>query len=245
MNAWWQPLYDDLLAELLLERADVGETLDCLVRVLRLERGARVLDQCCGIGSLAVPLAARGFRVVGVDQSARYVERAKKDAARAGVEVDLVAADACAFVPKGPVDAAFNWWTSFGYAPDDEGNCAMLRRAFEALVPGGAFALDFMNVPGVYRGFQRSVVTRKAEVVLVRESELDLSRGVMKKRWTYFVPGGERVVHDSAVRLYQPHDLGEMLRSVGFEGIEFFGDVGGEPLALDSPRCIAVARRPA
>jgi SAM-dependent methyltransferase len=244
VDPWWKPLYGDLLAELLLERSDVADTIAFLVRELCLAPGARVLDQCCGIGSLALPLAARGFSVVGVDQSERYVERAKEDAARAGLEVELVHADACAFVPSAPVDAAFNWWTSFGYAPDDDANLEMLRRAFDALAPGGAFALDFMNVPGVYRGLQRSVVTRKAEIVLVRESELDLARGAINKRWTYFLPSGERVIHDSAVRLYQPHDLGAMLTRAGFEGVSFFGDVRGEQLELDSPRCIAVARRP-
>jgi SAM-dependent methyltransferase len=244
MNAWWKPLYDDLLAEMLLERSDVEPTLAFLTGTLGLAPGARVLDQCCGIGSLAVPLAARGFRVVGVEQSQKYVDRARTEAERAGVEIELACADACAWAPGAPVDAAFNWWTSFGYAPDDEANVAMLRRAFEALAPGGAFALDFMNVPGVYRGFQRSVVTRKAEVVLVRESEIDLARGAMDKRWTYFLPSGERVVHSSAVRLYQPHDLAALLARAGFEGVRFFGDVNDEPLALDSPRCIAVARRP-
>jgi SAM-dependent methyltransferase len=243
MEPWCKPLYDDLLAELLLERSDVAETIAFLVEKLDLAPGARVFDQCCGIGSISLPLAARGFAVVGVDQSEGYVARAKKDAASAGLALEIVHADACAFVPRPPVDAAFNWWTSFGYAPNDEANLEMLRRAFEALAPGGAFALDFMNVPGVYRGFQRSVVTRKAEIVLVRESEVDLSRGVMNKRWSYFLPDGERVVKGSAVRLYQPHDLGAMLARAGFERVDFFGSVRGEPLDLDSPRCIAVARR--
>jgi SAM-dependent methyltransferase len=244
MTAWCRSLYDDLLADLLLERSDVAETLDFLVRALGLGRGARVLDQCCGIGSLAVPLAARGFSVVGVDQSERYVARARRDAERAGLDLELVAADACGYVPRAPVDAAFNWWTSFGYAPDDETNLGMLRRAFDALVPGGAFALDFMNVPGVYRDFQRAVVTRKAEVLLVRESEIDLAHGMMNKRWTYLLPGGDRVVHDTSVRLYQPRDLKNMLRQAGFEQVTFVGSVSGEPLEVQSPRCIALARRP-
>jgi SAM-dependent methyltransferase len=240
---WWEPLYDDLLAELLLERADVDPTLDFLWSALDLTRGARVLDQCCGIGSVAIPLAARGARVVGVDQSARYVERARSDASRAGVEVELAAADARTYLPPARVDAAFNWWTSFGYA-DDESNARMLERAWAALVPGGAFALDFMNVAGVLRGFQRSVVDRKHGIVLVRETEVALDAGVMKKRWTYFLEDGRRVEKESAVRLYMPHDLAAMLRAAGFADVVLYGDVNREPLRLDSPRCIAVARRP-
>ena len=72
---WWVSFYDELLAETLLVReseSEVTATLDFLQRTLRLEPGLgqRVLDQCCGIGSLANPLVARGFAVIGVDQAA-------------------------------------------------------------------------------------------------------------------------------------------------------------------------------
>jgi hypothetical protein len=35
-----------------------------------------------------------------------------------------------------------------------------------------------------------------------------------------------------------------MLRAVGFTDVELLGSTAGEPLALDSPRLIALARRP-
>jgi 2-polyprenyl-3-methyl-5-hydroxy-6-metoxy-1,4-benzoquinol methylase len=247
---WWEALYDDLLADVLLERDDAATqaTLAFLQEHLRLEAGMRIFDQCCGIGSLSLPLAARGLSVVGVDQAAAYVERGNDAARTQGLDVHLVAADARAWRAPEPCHAAFNWWTSFGYAADDEDNRRMLERAFESLRPGGRFALDTMNLPGVLRGFQPAVVTRRhtprGEVTLVRETLLDLSEGMMKKTWTYLLPGDRRVEHRSAVRLYLPHTLACMLRDVGFEDIELLGSVRGEPLALESPRCIAVARRP-
>jgi SAM-dependent methyltransferase len=251
-DPWWEPLYDDLLAEVLLVRdaedPETEATLRLLVERLDLAPGARVLDQCSGIGSLAIPLAARGFRVVAVEQCASYVERARVEAARRGVEVELHAADAFTFVPEEKVHGAFNWWTSFGYADDDADNVRMLARAFDALVPGGAFLLDVMNLPGVLRGLRRDDVVRRAtslgDVTLLRETTLDLPRGVMRKRWTYFLPDGRRVEHASRVRLHLPHQIVDMLRSVGFTDVELYGSPRGEPLGLDSPRCIARARRP-
>ncbi len=247
---WWETLYDDWLADQLLARSedDARPDVDFLVRRLDLGPGARVLDQCCGIGSLALPLAARGFDVVGVDQAAGYVARAQRDARARGLHLELVAADARAFVPRAPVNAAFNWWTSFGYADRDEDNVAMLARAFDALVPGGAFALDTMNVPGVLRSFQRDVAVRRTtprgEVLLLRESSVDLARGVMLKRWTYHLDGKQVADHRSRVRLYMPDTIARMLASVGFEAIELLGSTEGEPVGLDSPRLVALARRP-
>jgi SAM-dependent methyltransferase len=247
--SWWAALYDDFLAEQLLVRepGEVESTVAFLFDRLHLSAGSRVLDQCCGIGSVALPLAARGVRVVGVDQAEPYVARATREARERNLPAVFVAADACGFMPGEPVDAAFNWWTSFGYFEDDEANLAMLRRAFDALAPGGLFALDTMNVPGVLRGFQRDVVSRRrtprGEVLLLRESTIDLAAGRLLKRWTYF-SGDRRVVeHASSVKLYMPDVVASMLRRAGFAGVDLLGSLAGEPLALDSPRLIAVARR--
>ena len=252
MTHWWNTLYDDLLADLLLARpeddTEVRATLDFLTTELRLTGTSRVFDQCCGIGSLALPLARRGITVIGVDQATRYVDRATRAANERGVPATFFAGDAFEFVPTERVDAAFNWWTSFGYTLDDDRNAEMLRRAYDSLVPGGRFALDYLNVPGILRGFQRHVVlqrqTSHGEVVLWRDSAIDLARGSMKKKWTYFVPNGERVEHESTVKLYLPDALGALLSRVGFVEVCFFGDVHGGPLDLDSPRCIAIAQRP-
>lgn len=248
---WWTSLYDDLLAEVLLERASEAEmdaTLAFLADKLELRPGATVFDQCSGIGSLALPLAVRGYRVVGVEQSEAYVARARRDAEARDLRCRFLAGDAFAVGPGVPCDAAFNWWTSFGYARDDRRNAEMLARAFEALVPGGLFLLDTLNLPGVLRGFREHVVTRRAtsrgEVVLVRESRLDLGAGALLKHWTYFLPDGRRVEHDSAVRLYLPHTLAELFCGVGFTAVELYGSVAGGRLELDSPRCLVRARRP-
>jgi len=253
---WWHDFHDDLLAQILLERtctAEVDRTLDFVVEALELKPGDRVYDQCCGIGSLSRPLAARGFRVVGCDQAAGYIERARREAELDERRLDLryKAADACAYRPPDAVDGVFNWWTSFGYGESDEVNAKMLACAFDSLRPGGLFLLDTMNAAGVLRHFQPHMFTRReilgGELCLARESSVDLAAGALDKRWTYFLPDGRRVTHSSRVRLYQPHELVRLLRSVGFAEIELFGDIGPKPdvpLTLDTLRCICRARRP-
>jgi SAM-dependent methyltransferase len=252
MATWWENLYDDLLAEVLLHRGSPRETertLDFVVEKLGIVPGMRVLDQCCGIGSLSIPLARRGYDVTGVDLIEGYIGRARKDAEKAQVRVEFYAADATEFTPERPVDGVFNWWTSFGYHPEDEGNARMLRRAHDALRPRGLFLLDFMNVPGVLRGLQKDVVIRRntpqGEVVLHRESTVNLERGTLEKRWMYFLPDGRRKTWPSSVRLYMPHEVAQLLASVGFIDVEMYGDDRGAPLLLDSPRLILRARRPA
>ncbi|MBI3724482.1 class I SAM-dependent methyltransferase [bacterium] len=249
---WWVSLYDELVLEMLIahrDPAEIEQTVAFLEERLAIRAGDLVFDQCSGIGTLGIALAERGARVVGVDQARAYVERARREAEARSLDCAFFQGDAFEAVPARGCGAAFNWATSFGYAPDDRANARMLERALEALAPGGRFALDTMNVAGVLRDFQEHVVTKRetteGELVLSRESKIDLARGVIDKRWTFFLPGGERVERSSSVRLYLPHSLREMLERAGFEDVSLHGSVRGEALELDSPRCIAVARRPA
>ncbi|HFE46174.1 MAG TPA: class I SAM-dependent methyltransferase, partial [Nannocystis exedens] len=228
ITSWWHEFHDDLLVSILLERSDqeqLKRTLDLIVGLLELAPGARVFDQCCGIGSLSRPLAARGFRVVAVDRAQNYIERARREAEREQrLDLRYIAADACDYRLEDPADGAINWWTSFGYAERDEENAEMLARAYESLRPGGVFLLDTMNAAAVLRHFQPAMVTRRAieggELVLLRESSIDLPTGALDKRWTYYLPDGRQVVHRTRVRLYQAPELARLLRAVGFVDIE-------------------------
>lgn len=244
---WWQTFYDENLADMLLEQtsaAEISRAADFLIQALALRSGESVLDQCCGSGRLTWEMARRGYSMRGMDLIPGYIQRAQqREPASANVPCFEVA-DAFVFKADPPCDAVFNWWTSFGYAEDDAINTLMLRRAWESLRPGGRYALDFMNVPGLYRHFLPHVVTRCGEVTLIRESTLDLSASVIRKQWTYFLPEGRRVVHHSAVRLYDPAALRRMFEAAGFADVTYFGDVDASPLTLNSPRCIITAHRP-
>ncbi|HUR52678.1 MAG TPA: methyltransferase domain-containing protein [Gemmataceae bacterium] len=247
---WWQPLYDDIVAEMFLGRRDPAEvaTITAFLRdALRLDSGHTVFDQCCGIGTFAFPLAEAGVRVVGVDQSEAYIRRAKEAAGASPCE--FFAADAFTFAPAVACDAAFNWGTGFGNALSDDRNREMLRRAFECLKAGGRFLLDYQHVPRVLRHFQQSLTHRlrrpDGEVLLLRESKVELVVGALRQTWTFLLPDGKHYERASAVRLYLPHQLGEMLREVGFVDVQFFGGTDRQPLDLDSPRCVAVGTRPA
>jgi SAM-dependent methyltransferase len=98
------------------------------------EAAGRALDLACGEGRNAIWLAQRGWRVTAVDYSDVAIERARKLAASAGIEVEWV------------------WENVTSYAPDPEAFALVvisylqvgraerrraLTRAAQALLPGG------------------------------------------------------------------------------------------------------------
>ena len=65
---------------------------------LAFPQGARILDVCCGTGYLAGLLAARGYRVTGIDASAAMIGFARETAP----EAEFSVADAARFHPAVP-----------------------------------------------------------------------------------------------------------------------------------------------
>lgn len=248
---WWKKFYDQHLATILLDPAcgeEVILTCDFLEKVLKLTPSDRVFDQCCGTGRLSIELGRRGFNITGIDQADTYIQQARHDAATHRIDAHYETADAFVYETDAPCDAVFNWWTSFGYSDDDQQNLKMLQRAYDSLRPGGLFALDYMNVPSIYRNFQPSMITRRetddGELVLLRESRIDSELDILHKKWTYHLPNGDKVEHDSSTRLYTPGQLGQLFVKSGFQDINFYGNTDYSGLSLHSPRCIITGQKP-
>ena len=54
------------------------EEADFLVSAIKLPAGGRVLDCPCGNGRHSLELAARGYRVTGIDLAAEFIAEAKR-----------------------------------------------------------------------------------------------------------------------------------------------------------------------
>ncbi len=254
---WWSSFYADTPFDVFMERRDaveLNQTLDFLVHLLELAPGGTVFDQCCGFGSLSVPLAERGFNVTGVDLCQKYIDKAKNgaklltDTSGLAGTTQFHCADAFTFSPSEPCHAAFNWYTSFGYSDDDNVNVRMLERAFESLKPGRKFALEYPNIASLLRNFKaRFSYSRETDfgtITVKRRCWLDVERGVMMQRWKHKLPDGRELENETSLRLYLPHTLCDLFKRAGFTEIKLLGGIDGNALRQKSARCIVVGTRP-
>jgi SAM-dependent methyltransferase len=238
--SWWSTFFDDTYAAIGLDTRPT-DAVDNIIAFLGVEPGARIFDQCCGNGRLAVPLAQRGFHVVGVDQAASYIATAKSRAV--GTTAEFHAGDAFEFTTE-PCDGAYNWFTSFGYHRDDRVNIRMLQRAFESLRPGARLALEYISVPRVLADFRPAMVERfPDDVWLLQEPTIDFVDGMFQGSWTLLHPDGRREVRRSENRAYMPHEIVALFRTTGFTQVGVFG-TDRAPFDRASRRCIVVGTRP-
>lgn len=145
---WYQTLFANYARqydEEVYTQGTLGE-VDFLEEELEHDRSRTILDIGCGTGRHAIELAARGYRVTGVDLSAAQLARAREKAAAAGVAVDFRQGDARELDFEAAFDLAMMICEgAFPLMETDAMNYHILQGACRALKPGGKLVLTTLN----------------------------------------------------------------------------------------------------
>jgi SAM-dependent methyltransferase len=104
--------------------------------------GGPVLELGVGTGRIAVPTAAAGIPVIGVDASAGMLEVAREHARRAGVELDLRQGDFRRPPVEGPLPLVTIPFRSILHMQTDADRRATVRAVHGLLGPGGRLVFD-------------------------------------------------------------------------------------------------------
>jgi SAM-dependent methyltransferase len=104
--------------------------------------GGPVVELGVGTGRIAVPIAADGIRMIGVDSSRGMLDVCARRAALAGVELDLRLGDLREPPVNERVPLVICPFRSMLHMHTDEDRKAVLRAAHELLLPEGRFVFD-------------------------------------------------------------------------------------------------------
>ncbi|WP_084558325.1 class I SAM-dependent methyltransferase [Mesorhizobium sp. LNJC394B00] len=209
--------------------------------LLSLTKGGSVLELGCGYGRITNRLAEKGARVTGLDMSPVLLKKAEADAAERRVEVEYVLGDMRSVPWRDRFDAAFLWYSTFGYF-DEADNERVLHEAASALRKGGRLLIDQLNRFALLR--DRS----STSYVLERNDDLRIdihSHDALTDRRN----SARIVVRDGRVRrtrlstrIYGFSEHVRMLRSAGFETVQAYGQEG-EDFTSFGPRLVVVAHK--
>jgi glycine/sarcosine N-methyltransferase len=120
----------------------------------RLAAGSRVLDLACGTGTIAVALASRGHRVLGIDLDAAMIERARSKAG--GLPVVFKSGDMLGRIePAAGYDAVLCLGNSLVHLASEDRVASLLTACRRRLVSGGLLLLGIVNV-GRFAGRQEA-----------------------------------------------------------------------------------------
>ncbi|MFM7430343.1 MAG: methyltransferase domain-containing protein [Flammeovirgaceae bacterium] len=220
-TAWYGEWFDSLYYQLLYRNRDEVEArvlVENLLQELRLPATSRVVDLGCGRGRHAVILHEHGLDVTGLDLSVASIHEAKKlqtPSLQFGVHnIHFPYRD-------NYFQAAFNFFTSFGYDEEDADNVRVITAASQSLVAQGYFVLDYLN-PEIL-----DWDVKEPEELILEGVRLIITRW----RSAHFVykrilvnEGSEEYCFEERVRLYSLNQLQQFFHAAGFVVVNVWGD---------------------
>jgi SAM-dependent methyltransferase len=204
-------VYDDWYGTRLAEAA----TPAAVELLADLAAGGRVLELAIGTGRLALPLAARGLPVTGIDASEAMV--AKLRAKPGGAAIPVTIGDFADVAVEGPFDLvflAFN--TLFNLtAQDDQVRC--FQNVARRLSPRGVFVVEAFvpDLVGLARQSVRAVHTT-VDGAILEASVHDPVAQVVRYQYIVIGPDGTRL-YPVPQRYAWPSELDLMARLAGLE----------------------------
>lgn len=224
--------------DLVYQDKDYAFECDLLERVFRTYGNGpvrSVLDLGCGTGGHAVPLAERGYQVLGVDQSEEMLARARARGSAARFErADLNEVDL-----GQRFDAVVMMFAVLGYQLTNADVLAALASVRRHLSPGGLFFCDAWYGPAVLRQRPTDRIkvldTPAGQVIRAASGELDTRHQMCSVRYhVWRIEHGQVVAETTErhpVRYFFPLELELFLTRSGLQLVKLgrFPDVEGDP----------------
>ena len=141
-------------------------------------------------------------------------------------------------------DGALCGGSSFGFL-GDAGDLDFLEAVCRTLKPGARFVIDALKAAEVILPqFRERHEMEVGDIRFTAQNRYDHETGWIENRYT--VARGDRSeVRLARHRIYAYREIVSMLERAGFDRIESFGSLSGEPFRLGSSRLVLLARRSA
>lgn len=236
--------YEKDYAGILADAEGTAREADFIADRLELKETDRVLDLACGHGRHAVLIAGRVASVVGLDRTERFLESARDAAAERDVpNCEFVLGDMRELDYTAEFEAAYNYFTAWGYYSDEE-NFDVLVRVCRALKPGGRFLLELTSRDALMRRFKPRDWREMIDgTVITEDRRFDYASGRLLNKRTYRFPSGEVKEVEVALALPAADELARIFRRAGFAEARAVAAPTGEELTIDSFRVAVIGRK--
>ncbi len=213
--------------------------------------GGPVLELACGTGRIAIPLAKKGFQVVGLDAMPSMLEQAKKKSK--GLDIEWIHGDARDFELHKKFGVILFPFNSLAHLYDLESISGCFACVRKHLIDDGRFIIDMFNpcldclMRDPLACFPVAEYTdpdRKGRVVVMESNAYDRATQINHIKWFYRIENQpEEHIEDLNMRIFFPQELDVLLKFHGFEIDKKFGDFNETPFDSDSEKQVVVCRK--
>jgi SAM-dependent methyltransferase len=240
---WTKEYFDEFYLKYFLETQREELTIEQVNFIEQfIKNKVDLLDAGCGVGRHSLLLAERGYRVVGIDSSKLYIDKAFDLKTKRSIEsVEFMVGDLRELDFVNRFDAVLSLWSSFGYF-DDETNYDILERFCNALRPNGVLVVDVENRDYLLKYFIYETFNKKDDIFILERRKFHPITSIITTN-RYFVGQNIEKEYLRSIRVYTATELSNLFKSLGLKEIRIFGDYNGEKFHLNSQRIIIIGSK--
>jgi SAM-dependent methyltransferase len=208
-----------------------------------LAAGGRALELGIGTGRVALPLAARGVDVHGIDSSPAMIQRLR--AKPGGDAINVTLGDMADVAVDGTFSLVFVVFNTFFLLPSQAEQVRCFRNVAAHLEPGGRFVLRAFvpDTSRIDRGNDVSVRGVGVDFVRLDASIFDADAQTVRATQVSITDAGVKFVHTS-LRFAAPPELDLMAQLAGLKLESRWATFARDPFTSDSGFHVTVYRRP-
>ena len=227
---------------------DYVSTVDFYMQILEKEglKPRTAVDLACGTGSVALLLARKGMKVVGVDLSEDMLVVASQKAQECPNAPMFICQSLQQLQLGRGVDLAVCALDSLDYITDPADCALAIKRVYKALNPGGCFIFD-VNTPEKLKAMDGQVfLDEDQDVYCVWRGEFDHETNICSYGMDLFQRQGKvwlRSFEEHREYAYSAQQLLGYLKAAGFTHIQVYADRLFEPPRAGEQRIYFKARK--
>lgn len=247
MNSYtkFAPIYDKLMCE----DVDYGKWAGYIEEIFARygKKPKLICDLACGTGNITIPLAKKGYDMIGTDKSLEMLSLARKKAENKGLSIMFLAQPFTKLDLFGSCDAFLCMLDGFNYVLSPELLFQIAKKIKTCfLEPDGIVIFDISSRYKLekYIG-NNTFVYDKDDIFYVWENKFHEKAGISDMYINFFVKSSgkyERICERHLQKAYSESEVKKIFLSAGFESMESFSPLSFSPPEKTDLRTVFVAK---
>ncbi len=219
-------IYDELMQDV-----DYEEWVQYIEKIIEKEKVQvkNILELACGTGNLTIPLAKRGYDIVGVDLSEEMLSVAREKSLKKGIEIIYLNQDMRELdFEIYDLDCIICGCDGFNYILEEEDLKNIFKKSYDLLKENGIFLFDISSYFKISQILSNNTFgENKEDVAYIWENYFDEEENIIEMNVAFFMKEGKLFKRFEEIhyqRGYKNEEIILILESIGFKDIKLYKD---------------------
>ncbi len=211
-------------------------------------KAVKILELACGTGNITIPLAQKGYQVTAVDCSKAMIDKAKKKAEDAELQIEFIEHDMRTLSVEDQFDVVLCCCDSLNYLTEIWDLSAFFKQAYVHTKPGGLLLFDLnseMKLREIYGN--QFYAELGDDFSYFWDNNFDEQTEICRMELTFFIHLDnnlyQRVSEIHFEKLWRPQTIFNYLQANNWQVMGYYGFLTWEEPGSDEERWQFAARK--